>query len=262
MDASVHIQFLGTGDAFGSGGLDQTCFLVRTSTRHILMDCGCSGLISLKKHGIDPIDIDVIMVSHLHGDHYGGIPFFLLEQSFSKRTKPLVIVGPQNIKNSVIQLGSSLFSGSSLTSSPFPVNYVEYTENKRLQLFPDWSLEVFPVLHVAETRPHALRLNLDGTIIAYSGDTTWTDVLLKVADRADLFICECYTLRKGLKIHMSYQALQQNAHRFTCRQLYLTHCSEEVLQHADELKYPIARQGQIVPVYGPHYEGQELGIRD
>ena len=248
MDSTVHIQFLGTGDAFGSGGLEQTCFLVRTATRHILVDCGCSVLISLRKHDIDPLDIDVILVSHLHGDHYGGIPFLLLEQRFSRRTKPLVIVGPPTIKRSVEQLTASLFAGSSLSSSPFPINYVEYTEQKPLRLFPDWSLEVFPVRHVPETKPHALRLHLDETIIAYSGDTTWTDVLLKAAAEADLFICECYTLRKGLKIHMSYQALQENAHRLSCRQLYLTHCSEEVLEMADGLEFPIARQGQIVPV--------------
>ena len=129
MDSTVHIQFLGTGDAFGSGGLDQTCFLVRTATRHILVDCGCSALVSLKKHGIDHIDIDVILVSHLHGDHYGGIPFFLMEQNFSKRTKPLVIVGPPTIKRSVEQLAGSLFAGSSRSSSPFPVNYAEYNEH-------------------------------------------------------------------------------------------------------------------------------------
>lgn len=247
MDSTVHIQFLGTGDAFGSGGLDQTSFLVRTATRHILVDCGASALISLKKYEIDPTDIDVILVSHLHGDHYGGVPFFLLEQNFSKRTKPLVIVGPPTIKSSVQHLSHYLFAGSSL-SSPFPVNYVEYTDKKPVRMFPDWWLEVFPVQHVPETHPHALRLYLDDTIIAYSGDTTWTDTLLKVSADADLFICECYTLRKGLKIHMSYQALQDNAHRFTCKQLYLTHCTEEVLEMADALKFPIARQGQVVTV--------------
>ena len=93
--AEVAVQFLGSGDAFGSGGRDQTCIYVDSPDFRFLIDCGASGLISMKRWGVSPSAVDAILLTHLHGDHFGGIPFFILEaQLISKRTKPLVIAGP------------------------------------------------------------------------------------------------------------------------------------------------------------------------
>jgi ribonuclease BN (tRNA processing enzyme) len=86
---------LGCGDAFGSGGRFNTCFKIDAKQAAILLDCGASSLVALKARHIDPNVIDAIMLSHLHGDHFGGLPFLLLDaQLLSRRTRPLVIAGP------------------------------------------------------------------------------------------------------------------------------------------------------------------------
>src|SRR5207302_8674683 len=95
----VTVRFLGCGDAFGSGGRFQTCFLVRSDTARFLIDCGASSLIAMNRFGVDPAEIDLILLSHLHGDHYGGLPFFLLDaQILRRRTRPLVIAGPPGLR--------------------------------------------------------------------------------------------------------------------------------------------------------------------
>lgn len=71
----VLVQFLGSGDAFGSGGRFQTCFYVKCERTRLLIDCGASSLIAMKRFGVDPGAVDLILVTHLHGDHFGGIPF-------------------------------------------------------------------------------------------------------------------------------------------------------------------------------------------
>jgi ribonuclease BN (tRNA processing enzyme) len=76
---TVSIKFLGSGDAFGSGGRLQTCILIETAGAKFLLDCGASALISMKRFGISTADIDKILLTHLHGDHFGGIPFFILD---------------------------------------------------------------------------------------------------------------------------------------------------------------------------------------
>src|SRR5262245_35726680 len=90
----VEVMFLGSGDAFGSGGRFQTCILVKTPTSNFLIDCGASSLVAMKRCGTRPVDIQHILISHLHGDHFGGLPFFLLDAQFSKRETPLLIAGP------------------------------------------------------------------------------------------------------------------------------------------------------------------------
>ena len=76
---SVSVKFLGSGDAFGSGGRLQICILIEAPGTKFLLDCGASALISMKRFGVSSADIDMILITHLHGDHFGGIPFFILD---------------------------------------------------------------------------------------------------------------------------------------------------------------------------------------
>jgi ribonuclease BN (tRNA processing enzyme) len=92
--ASIRIRFLGCGDAFGSGGRLQTCILVQSNAHGCLVDCGASSLSALKRSGVDPNEIGTILISHLHGDHFGGLPFFVLDGQFSGRSKDLRVAGP------------------------------------------------------------------------------------------------------------------------------------------------------------------------
>jgi ribonuclease BN (tRNA processing enzyme) len=49
----------------------------------------------MERYGVNPNDIGTILISHMHGDHYGGIPFLINgSQLIYKRTEPLLIIGP------------------------------------------------------------------------------------------------------------------------------------------------------------------------
>ena len=74
----IEVQFLGSGDAFGSGGRFQTCVLLSSADGQLLLDCGASSLIAMKRLGIDPSTIEAVVLTHLHGDHFAGIPFLIL----------------------------------------------------------------------------------------------------------------------------------------------------------------------------------------
>ena len=91
----MKLTIVGSGDAFGSGGRLNTCFFLETAKASLLVDCGASALPALKGQGIAPNGVDAVILSHLHGDHFGGLPFFLLDARFlSRRDKPLLIAGP------------------------------------------------------------------------------------------------------------------------------------------------------------------------
>src|SRR5688500_14019793 len=106
---AVTVHFLGSGDAFGSDGRFQACISVRGAGSHVLLDCGATSLVAMKRQGVDPSSVDAILVSHLHGDHFGGIPFLVLEGQFSGRQKPLSLAGPPSLRERVTRAMEVLY---------------------------------------------------------------------------------------------------------------------------------------------------------
>src|SRR5690242_9083861 len=93
--ALVRIQFLGTGTPLGLDGLHQACLLVTTDDgSNLLVDCGMTALASLGRAGLGPDHIDGVLISHLHGDHFGGLAPLLLDASMRSRERPLTVAGP------------------------------------------------------------------------------------------------------------------------------------------------------------------------
>src|SRR5678815_1982261 len=106
------VVFVGTSDAFGAGGRRQSAVLVRAPQGGVLLDCGGTTATGLTALGIEREEIDAILISHFHGDHFGGIPLLLLASLYEdQRRKPLVIAGPPGIERRVHQLASALGYG-------------------------------------------------------------------------------------------------------------------------------------------------------
>ena len=162
----VSVRFLGSGDAFGSGGRFQTCIYARSEATHLLIDCGASSLIAMKRFGVDPSLIDTILLSHLHGDHFGGVPFFIMDAQYvSHRRKPLIVAGPPGLESRVLGAMEVLYPGSSRTRSAFALRFVELPEKIACTIS---SLVVTPysVVHPSGAPSYALRIGLDDRILA------------------------------------------------------------------------------------------------
>ena len=65
----MEILALGSGDALGCGGKGQAAYLIQQGEFNALLDCGSHTLSAMHREGVSPADIDLILVSHLHGDH-------------------------------------------------------------------------------------------------------------------------------------------------------------------------------------------------
>src|SRR5262245_7954320 len=107
---AITVTFAGSGDSFGSGGRFQTCIVVDAPGVRFAMDFGASSLIALAQQRIHPNTLDAILLTHLHGDHCGGVPFLLIDAMLgARRQRPLTVAGPSGTRAHLDMLREALF---------------------------------------------------------------------------------------------------------------------------------------------------------
>jgi ribonuclease BN (tRNA processing enzyme) len=242
----MQLRFIGCGDALGSGGRANTCFHVTGGNVNFLIDCGASSLPALKRLDVVRDSIDLILITHFHGDHFGGLPFFLLDAQFTRRTRPLVIAGPQGIETRLAQVMEAMFEHSSKTKQRFDLSVVALNPEES-RGFGAVKVTPYPVVHGESGGPFlAYRIEAEGRTIAYSADTEWTETLIPAAHDADLFIVEAYYYDRIVKNHLSLKTLEAHLSEINARRLILTHMSDDMLGRIGSLPYSTASDGLVV----------------
>ena len=93
-------------------------------------------------------------------------------------------------------------------------------------------MTAFEVSHPSGAPSLALRVEVDGQIIAFSGDTEWVEALVDCARDAALFISECYAFDRPSRYHMDWRTLEANLGRLKARQIMLSHMNADMLAQA------------------------------
>ena len=244
----MQVTFLGCGDAFGSGGRYQTCILLASSSQKVLLDSGCSAMIAMRRFGVDPNEVSAIFLTHLHGDHFGGVPFFLLDaQMISKRTAPLTIVGPPGTRERILSLMEVMFPGSSKVQRAFPWEIIDL-EPGTLRDVAGAKLTAYPMVHPSGSLSTAVRVAFSGRTVVYTGDTEWNDSLVAAARNADLLISECYSYDTAVKFHLNHQTLMARLPELGVKRVILTHMGREMLGRLAEAGWETADDGMMVEV--------------
>lgn len=245
---TISVQFLGSGDAFGSGGRLQSCIYADADPFRFLIDCGPSVLPAGKRFDVPLSEIDAIFLSHLHGDHCGGVPFVLLEaRLIHRRSTPLTIAGPPGTGPHIDALAELMFPGTMTSSLPFALDFVEYVPGMPMPV-AGALVTAYPVVHQADPPSFALRIEYGGTVIAYSGDTEWTDTLREAARGADLFICESFQFETHTRNHLNYHTIMAHREELECPRLVLTHMGREMLDHLEEIDVTCAHDGMVLTI--------------
>src|SRR5262249_48688030 len=160
-----------------------------------------------------------VILSHLHGDHFGGIPFLLLDaQYLSRRERPLLLAGPPGSAARIPALMDAMFPASAQTKFRFPWRIVEIPVGVPTDVL-GLTVTSAEVIHFSGAPSTALRISDGAKTLAYSGDTQWTDALLRVAAEADLFVVECYDYEHDITGHLSWRTIMARKADFAARRI-------------------------------------------
>ncbi len=242
-DAPLVVTCVGTGDAFHSGGRLHSCYHLMSADRQFLLDCGGSSTAGFARCGVDPEQIDALIVSHLHGDHFGGIPYLLLAGKYlHRRTRPLLCIGPDGLQRRVEQAFTALYPGVLEEGLGFEVTYRVLNPAAVLDVLGA-RIRCVPVVHGGGAPALGIRVEMAGRIVSYSGDTEWTEQLPILAKGSDLFICECFNYDQAAPGHLDYLTLMHEKERFDTRRLVLTHPGPQLLGRAGALELELLHDG-------------------
>ncbi|MCC6475162.1 MAG: MBL fold metallo-hydrolase, partial [Burkholderiales bacterium] len=211
------------------------------------IDCGATSLIGLKRDGIDRNAIETILISHFHADHFGGLPFFVLDaQLVAKRKTPLRVIGPRGVEARFRAARDVAFP--SAVEPRFALSFDEIAPGETIA-FGSASVSAFGVVHTEAAGPClGFRVAAGDKTLAFSGDTEWTDALIDIGRDADLFVCEGYTRDKKVRHHLDLAALERQLPNIAPRRLVLTHMSDDMLASRAGLPYETAYDGFVVTI--------------
>ncbi|MGE0629005.1 MAG: MBL fold metallo-hydrolase [Hyphomicrobiaceae bacterium] len=232
----MKITVAGCGDAFGSGGRLQSCYHLETTNGRVLLDCGATATIGLERAKLDPAGVDTIVISHLHGDHFGGLVWWLLRAVYiERRTRPLTIAGPPGITQRLWAASDALYPGLRQQRRPFQIEFHELEAGRRDHVGPI-VVTPFEVVHPSGAPSYALRVEADGRVLAFSGDTEWTEALIACAGHANLFLCECFGYEKAVRNHLDWYTLSRKLRDIGAEKVMLTHLGPDMLAHLDDVR--------------------------
>jgi ribonuclease BN (tRNA processing enzyme) len=245
---SVSVTFVGSGDSFGSGGRFNTCIVVDAPAIRFCIDFGASSLIALERLAIQHNTIDTILLTHLHGDHCGGIPFLLVDAMLgAKRDRPLTIAGPRDTSERLKAVAAAMMPGMHVMVPKFPITYIDVPLLRATNIGP-LNITTFPAVHTQATNPTSMRVEVAGKVIAYTGDSEWTEHMPALADGADLFIAECYFFSKPVRFHLNYPDITFHKSEIKAKRIVLTHLGREMLANLDNVPEECAHDGLVIPL--------------
>lgn len=226
---SITVTVLGSADAGAAGGNFYSCYFIKTEKHGILIDAGPTVMPALIKHGFSSDDVDLLLITHFHGDHIGGIPLLLLEAAIKyQRKNKLVIYCPVGGKNIIRKLCDLMYAGSDLTEK-VPLEFHEFEGEQKLKT-AFGRLLTFKAVHSKRANPHSLRLEIGEKILAFTGDTGWNENIPLLCENSDVFFCECSSLSKKIKTHLNLHQITDRLTQLKSKKIILTHLGDEMLK--------------------------------
>lgn len=242
----MKLTVLGSSDAFNSMARCHSSYLIRDTIagqlRTLAIDFGATSLFALKRAGYEPKDLDGVLITHLHGDHFGGLPFLILDAMYQEpRQHPLPLLGPHLLEQRLGRLFDVLYPDVWSRKRSFETPHLPLSPGQT-QTIAGFEVEGFLASHMPHPElPLCLRVRNPetGKVIAFSGDTELCEGFLQASQHADLLVAECSGMRPPAGTHLTWEdwlnLFEGKLAPHLTRRIVLTHLSTGVRSHISTL---------------------------
>jgi ribonuclease BN (tRNA processing enzyme) len=242
-----NVTFLGTADAFNACGFANSCYWVNDALGNYVIDFGPTALMKCNEYDCDLDELDLILVTHLHGDHIGGLPMLLLHLTFERiRARPFYIAGPPDTREFVERLWRGTYPSTMKKGLAFDLRFIDWDTSQPIEACQR-QIQSLEAVHDPDAQPHSLRIRGPGYTLAVSGDTGWQNALGELSDDVDVFICEATNLTTGYWGHLSIEEHRKYRAQLNPKRLILSHLSHSArmsaLALADDYNWIVAHDG-------------------
>lgn len=214
-----------------------------------MVDCGQAVLTALWRERLSTNDIPLIFISHLHGDHFGGLPFLFIDAVYPRRrSEPLIVAGPPGLETRFRMACEVLYPRIATLQPAFELRFIELEKGARREV-GGVTVTPFEVDHYSGSPSYAYRFETGGRVFAYSGDSGWCDAVIEAGRDADLYLLECYQYDLHLAMHMNYTTIEQQLGRIQAKRVMLTHMGDGMLANLDKVdrsRCELAEDGLMV----------------
>jgi ribonuclease BN (tRNA processing enzyme) len=235
----VQITVLGKSPAWQDAAGACSGYLVQDEGFTLLLDCG-TGVFSKLRRVCDYVDVDAVLVSHLHADHFLDLVPFSFALTYAPRQQPVPVAGWPGTSHpsrpdlyaphgaaEVFRRVVGSFGSEDLIENAFALH--EYGAPDQLVLGP-LLIRFCEVPHYTVT--HAVELSVNGGgRLTFSADCRPNEELVRFAHQTDVLLIEA-TLprpeRDGLRGHLTPREAGEHGKRAGARRLVLTHFSDEL----------------------------------
>lgn len=241
---SMQAVFCGVGEAFDEN-LPNTSILVQVkedrTSRTILLDCGFTAASAFWGCSDDPLDLDALWISHLHGDHFLGLPQLLIRFSEHARTKPLQVSGVSGTSVAVKQAMELAYPGK-WGRLGFEIEFTEASSRDTFQL-AGMQARAVPMEHPVPGL--GIKLHAENRSLFYTGDGRLERSFWPVLEGCDLAVCEAFTLEEDMPGHNSVSRVLSMAGLAGVRQTALVHMQREERRRCREWLQKYFHQAQV-----------------
>ncbi len=221
-------------------------YLFETGDATFLVDCGPTILAAMKQRGIDTARLDYVVISHMHGDHFAGVPFLVLEYMYERRReRPFLVLGPPGVEARFWELFHALYRDVNSGTLPFELRFREL-QPETAATVGGVTIRAVRVPHQVEDTALALVVESGGKRVLYSGDSPWFERFVELARGVDLFLCECTAYDDPMGRHIEFRTLRPRLAELECRRLVLMHLGREMREHAAEMPVECATEGMTI----------------
>jgi ribonuclease BN (tRNA processing enzyme) len=236
----VRITVLGKSPSWQDAGGACSGYLVEEAGTVVLLDCGNGVFGKLREH-VDYVDVDAVVLSHLHADHFLDLVPYSYALTYAPRQQPVPVhrwpgtgnparprlLCPRGGRD-VFRRVTGAWGSETLIEDAFDL--CEYDPHEFLKIGP-LTVRFHAVVHFVPAWAVEIVSSATGGRFTFGADSAPTEELVRFADRTDLLMLEA-TLprpeRTGMRGHLTPGEAGDHAARANAKQLVVTHFSDEL----------------------------------